>query len=212
MELALHQQIVGEAKRSKQAFTVFFEQERQCETLRQSKLIHLRGARTQMPDGTPRLTSLYALPVQVIKTFGLLLPALLPSWRFFDWIAPSPRIEFTLIDPHGAEEEQWQEFRPRPKHVPVATMLRRLLWNPGWNEALFLVSCAERQLERDNTHAIEEIRKRIGRSLLREPASTAPGVQMKFRLVFVRWDGEALERVVTYVSAPDELRTAGHEL
>ena len=29
--------------------------------------------------------------------FKLLLPALIPSWSFFDVIAPSPRIEYALL-------------------------------------------------------------------------------------------------------------------
>ena len=29
--------------------------------------------------------------------FRYVLPALIPSWRFFDYIAPSPRIEFAVV-------------------------------------------------------------------------------------------------------------------
>ena len=35
---------------------------------------------------------------QIIR---LLLPALIPSWRFFDVVAPSPRIEFVLLETAG---------------------------------------------------------------------------------------------------------------
>ena len=49
----------------------------------------------------------------------LLLPALIPSWRFFDTIAPSPRIEYALLhDPHAAAA--WREFRPRPARPDAA--------------------------------------------------------------------------------------------
>ena len=34
----------------------------------------------------------------MLQTVKLLLPALIPSWRFFSTIAPSPRIEFALLD------------------------------------------------------------------------------------------------------------------
>lgn len=30
----------------------------------------------------------------VLNSFRLLLPAIVPSWRFFDEIAPSPRVEY----------------------------------------------------------------------------------------------------------------------
>jgi hypothetical protein len=79
--------------------------------------------------------------------FRYLLPVLIPSWRFFDFIAPSPRIEFAVIAQLDDPATRWQEFRPRPVHLPVAAMLRRLLWNPIWNESLFIVSCAEKLLD-----------------------------------------------------------------
>ena len=34
---------------------------------------------------------------QVFKTLRLLLPVLIPSWRFFSAIAPSPRVEFVTL-------------------------------------------------------------------------------------------------------------------
>ena len=76
-----------------------------------------------------------------LTSIQLILPALIPSWRFFDSIAPSPRIEFALI---GVDEGVWQEFRPKPQKVDLFTMIKRMLWNPSVNEGLFLVSCAER--------------------------------------------------------------------
>ena len=33
----------------------------------------------------------------MLRTLKLLLPVLIPSWRFFDFIAPSPRIQFSLL-------------------------------------------------------------------------------------------------------------------
>ena len=72
----------------------------------------------------------------------LLLPALIPSWRFFKTVEPSPRVQWTLVQDG---ERKWQEFNPRPEVVSFGRMLRRMVWNPRWNEALFLVSLAERQ-------------------------------------------------------------------
>ena len=88
----------------------------------------------------------------MLRPLALLLPALIPSWRFFDVIAPSPRIEFAMLtSPDSAAV--WQAFRPRPARVALSTMLGRLFWNPRWNESLFLVSCAERLVDQDPVEA-----------------------------------------------------------
>ena len=122
----------------------------------------------------------------------LLFPALIPSWRFFDEIAPSPRIEFALLQTSEDKSEQWQEFRPRPASLSPAEILRRLFYNPRGNENLFLVSCAERLMQNPTDHSVQEISKRIAREI------SAPYFQ--FRLVFVEREGQALEKHITYLS------------
>ena len=97
----------------------------------------------------------------MLQTLKLLLPALIPSWRFFDTIAPSPRIEFALLKTARDASGRWQEFRPRPARLPISTMLKRMFWNPRWNESLFLVSCAERLMESPTEHSSQEILARI---------------------------------------------------
>ena len=69
----------------------------------------------------------------------LLLPALIPSWNFFEAVEASPRIEYALLrKPQG--DADWREFRPRPDRLSAAAMLGRLFWNARWNESLFLVT------------------------------------------------------------------------
>ena len=99
--------------------------------------------------------------------FRYLLPALVPSWRFFDYIAPSPRIEFAVAAAVDDPAMRWREFRPRPAHLPVAAMLRRLLWNPLWNESLFMVSCAEKLLDEPSTRRETELLTRIAAAIAR---------------------------------------------
>ena len=82
----------------------------------------------------------------------LLLPALIPSWRFFDRIGPAPRVEFAVVNSADQSDSEWSEVRPRPVRVSPGAMLGRLFWNPQWNESLYLVSCAERLLD-DPSHA-----------------------------------------------------------
>jgi hypothetical protein len=124
----------------------------------------------------------------MLKPLKLLLPALLPSWNFFDIIAPSPRIQYALLESPDACAEQWQEFRPRPAHLSLAAMLGRLLWNPRWNESLFMMSCAERIYEHYTPHSETEILQRIRAELLRDKVNPLPpdaSSYLQFRLVFI---------------------------
>lgn len=133
----------------------------------------------------------------------LLLPALIPSWNFFDVIAPSPRVEYALIPTAEATPETWREFRPRPERVTPGAMAARLLWNPLWNESLFLVSCAERLIDNPTAHSEDEIFKRIAADLARGGA--APDSWLAFRLVFVAREDEAVAREILFEAAPRAL-------
>ncbi len=44
----------------------------------------------------------------------LLLPALVPSWNFFDVIVASPRVEYAMTDAPDGAIDAWIAFRPRP--------------------------------------------------------------------------------------------------
>ena len=132
----------------------------------------------------------------MLQTLRLLAPVLLPSWRFFDRITASPRIEVQRLDAGGDAVGDWREFRPRPQSLPFGVYLRRLVWNPRWNEALFLTSCAERLLYSPSDYSILEISTRIAEGL---PADAALPF-FRFRLVLVSRAGEALQREVAYIS------------
>jgi hypothetical protein len=133
----------------------------------------------------------------------LLLPALVPSWNFFDVIAPSPRVEYALIPSAEASPEAWREFRPRPERLAPTTMVARLLWNPRWNESLFLVSCAERLIDNRTAHSEDEIFKRIAAGLAR--GGTALEGWLTFRLVFVAREDEAITREMLFEASPRAL-------
>lgn len=133
----------------------------------------------------------------------LLLPALIPSWNFFDVIAPSPRVEYAVTGAAKVKPDTWREFQPRPARVSLATMAGRLLWNPRWNESLFLVSCAERLIDHPTVHTEDEIFKRIAADLARG-RDKAEG-WLAFRLVFVAREGEAIAREVLFEASPRAL-------
>lgn len=139
----------------------------------------------------------------MLRTFQLVLPALIPSWNFFDVIAPSPRIEYALCDETGTNKSDWLAYRPRPERLSILTLLRRLVWNPRWNETLFLTSCAER-LSQGITpeHSANEILTRMKRDLAHDTDAS----HFRFRLVFIHREGDALTQEAICVSEPETLR------
>ena len=108
---------------------------------------------------------------------SLLLPALIPSWRFFKTVEPSPRLEWMI------NKGTWREYRPRPFSVSGWQMTRRLIWNPQWNDALYMVSLAERLTLAPDDQTLNEIWNRLGRDLAGQ--GVKPADQVQFRLVFV---------------------------
>lgn len=125
----------------------------------------------------------------------LLPPAVVPSWRFFDTVAASPRIDYALLADADDEAADWREFRPRPAVLTVGAMLRRLVWNAQWNENLFLVSLAERLIHDPDAatlaHSERELVMRVARHLSRHGAGAA-FAQVRIRLVARGEDGERL--------------------
>lgn len=134
------------------------------------------------------------------QTLQLLLPAIIPSWRFFDEIAPSPRIEFAILTDEEDDVANWQEFRPRPEYLSVVEMFKRMLWNPDWNHNLYLVSCSERLMSNPTDHSTEQIFAAIQSDLKGAPKATLHGGFIQFRLVFLYRQEEEVERHVTFMS------------
>ena len=129
-----------------------------------------------------------------------LLPALMPSWRFFDAIGPSPRVDYAWVaDDSGPCT--WHEFRPRPARLGLLRMAARLLWNPRGNETLYIVRCAERVVEGETGFPQRELRWRLLVAWRRGElvAQTAPALRLRVRAVH-REDAELVDEVV-YVSA-----------
>lgn len=140
-------------------------------------------------------------PTPMLRPLLLLLPALIPSWKFFDWIAPSPRIEYVLLASPGDQCAKWQEFRPRPERISMVATFGRLFFNPRWNETLFLVSCAERQAENPTEHSSGQIFCRIAHDL----PNSSIDAYLRYRLVFVYREGDSIESETRYVSEPRRL-------
>ena len=136
----------------------------------------------------------------MLRTLKLLLPALIPSWRFFDVIAASPRVEYALLGSSGDVARDWLEFRPRPDRIPFPVMLGRLFWNARWNESLFVISCAERLLAEPTAHSQDEIFRRIAADLAER--LERGGDWLSFRIVLVDADEGAIRREAAFVADP----------
>lgn len=137
----------------------------------------------------------------------LLLPAIMPSWRFFDAVTASPRVDFAFLSRADEPAEQWREFRPRPATLTFATMLRRLFWNAQWNENLYLVSLAERLMSAATSeterHSERELLLRVARHLDRHGCSDrAAWLQIRLRFVSRAGSADAVESEVVYLSSP----------
>lgn len=134
------------------------------------------------------------------NTLMLILPILVPSWRFFKAIEPSPRVQWAFVGQNGHPINEWQEFRPRPMTVTLWQMIGRLFWNPARNDALYVVSLAERIVQSPTSHSINEINRRILADLPRPPHDV--GQLMRFRLVFVSRNVTGHHEEVLFTSDP----------
>lgn len=138
----------------------------------------------------------------MLQTLKLLIPALIPSWNFFDTIASSPRIEYARMEAPDRIAEGWREFRPRPQHLGGPGVLLRLIWNARWNEALFVVSCAERLLAAPTVHSQDEIFHRIAADLVGDGRVDD---WLRFRIILVDAHDGPITRTVAFVSEPRRL-------
>ena len=136
---------------------------------------------------------------KLIETIKLLLPALIPSWNFFDVIAPSPRIQFSLFKLKKTIGSEWENFRPQPQHVSLLDMFKRLFWNAEWNESLYMLSCAERLAqkisEETSLHCEKETVRRINNNLQEKDAT-----HIQIRLIFVKRINNEISEEVIYTT------------
>lgn len=152
----------------------------------------------------------------------LLLPALIPSWRFFDRIGPAPRIDYALSETPD-DVPAWNEVRPRPAHLSIGTVLARLFWNRRRNEALYLVSCAERLVEEQTQWRARELWTRVA-DIVREESGASARIRstartphrtrsrwLRVRIVESMREGAEVVSDVVYESAPKVLDDSGTE-
>lgn len=138
----------------------------------------------------------------MLHILNLFLPAFIPSWRFFDIIAPSPRIEYTFLSSTDDVPQQWHQFRPRPKTLSFFLMIKRLFFNAYWNETLFLMSCAERLMQSADQHSENEIFIRLMSAL---DSKKPPQAYIQFRLIFISCEEGSLQKHTAFISSIREI-------
>lgn len=79
-------------------------------------------------------------------------------------------------------------------------MLRRLVWNPAWNEHLYLVTCAERFLHAGIEARAGEILARVGAHARRSAGQGEAPAYVQMRLLLARRDGAVVAREEVYRS------------
>ncbi len=121
----------------------------------------------------------------------LLLPVLFPSWRFFLEVGPSPRLEYRL-----ACDENWRSATHRPARLGLRETLKRLIWNPDWNESLYLLSFAERLVDDPAAQNAHLLARRIAARVPEQEGS------LQFRVTFATGSGQA---ELGYQSVPASL-------
>jgi len=148
--------------------------------------------------------------MNIIQSLKLFLPAIFPSWNFFDIISPSPRIEYALFSAEDKEALNWVRFRPRENEFSYSNLLKTLFWNSKWNESLFLVSCAERIIDKYTPHSENEIFKRIEKELM-QTDSIEENNFLQFRLVFIQRNKDKLEKEILFTSLKHKLSMQNHD-
>lgn len=153
----------------------------------------------------------------MLGVFRWLLPALIPSWRFFDRIGPAPHVEYALADAQDSEADglEWHPVFPRLAYESVGAMLTRLVWSPSRNEALYLVSCAERLLEDPTPTRANRLWARVADRVCLEQPTTSTGrlTSMRIRICILtraQERGTVVEEVV-YVSEARPLAGQGQD-
>lgn len=137
----------------------------------------------------------------MLRLLALLIPVLIPSWRFFKSVEPAPKVQYARLATRIDHATRWQDARPKPNHISLPTMLRRLFWNPDGNEALYLISLAERLSAAPNPHSSAE----ITRLLTAQLAALNPTGYLQFRITFTQRKGATLVEEITHVAKPHEL-------
>lgn len=141
--------------------------------------------------------------MKIPLTISLFLPVLFPSWRFFSGIGPSPRIDYAILQHKNDTPRIWQEFRPKPQRISFGETIRRLFWNPKWNETLYINSCAERLFAEYSPMREQEMMRRIVKEVRAQHIAEESSTRfLVFRIHAVIRDHHTVTQTLLFTSQP----------
>lgn len=146
----------------------------------------------------------------MLRIIHLLLPALIPSWRFFQTIDASPRVQYRVFDATGLAS-CWRDFEVKPSRLSMSQYIGRLFWNHRRAQALYVVSLAERLIEAPSPHSVAAIRGRIFRNLLGDKCRSGNDL-MQFRVMTVSRRNTSLCFDLAFQDDPVPILKPSHEL
>ena len=111
-----------------------------------------------------------------MKTLTLFLSAIISSWQFFKEAAEAPVLEISFND------ENWDVLSLRSDKRTFLGFLGGIFYNPKWNEALYIMDCAERLLTDISQRNIDELMDRV--VLYLKSRNLLNSSQLKYRLLY----------------------------
>ncbi len=136
----------------------------------------------------------------------LFLPIFFPSWRFFSSIGPSPRIQYAFLADIGEVPEVWQSFLAQKPRVTFFQGIGRLFHNPGWNESLYMNTCAEHFFEIHSEFREQEIMRRLLRRISQGSIQAPESAEyLVFRINAVIRENHILTEEHIFTSRPARL-------
>jgi hypothetical protein len=146
---------------------------------------------------------------RIRNMLALILPVLFPSWRFFSRIDASPRIEYAFLQNEYCEPLQWHALRPLPARLTFFTGLSRLLWNPQWNETLYMNSCAEHLFAGAAPIREQDIMHRLLAAMTTGEIAIEPDAQfLVFCIRAVIRDGNIITQPIVFIAKPSAIPAA----
>ena len=111
-----------------------------------------------------------------MKTLTLFLSAIVSSWQFFKESARETIIEVS------SDEIQWQVLKLRDERRSLLEFFTGIFYNAKWNEALYIMDCAERLLTDIRQRNIDELMDRLVLYLRSRQLLTSS--KLKYRLLY----------------------------
>ena len=110
---------------------------------------------------------------------------MISSWQFFKEVTPKLEIEFSWND----DARNWQVLKLRAQNLSTIELIKSVFFNPQWNEALYIMDCAERLIMNPSQERINQLKERIQMQLEKQGFDLSQKTELDFKVIV---DGETL--------------------